>query len=528
VKPGDWVRWPAEIAQRYRELGYWQGISLAQATKDWCVQHAHRIALCAGDREWTYRELDEWADQLADGLRASGIKPGERIVVQLPNVPEFVAVMFAAFRIGVLPVLALPAHRRAEIEHLVTTAEPTAYVVAGQAGGFDYRELAREVADTFPGLRVLVASELAPLTGTSTIRPPIAADQVAFFLLSGGSTGLPKLIPRTHDDYLLNIRVSSKQAGLTEESVFLTTLPIAHNFGLGCPGVFGTLSMGGKVVLFDSGIPARAFELIERHRVTIAALVPPLARLWVGAAGSTGFDLSSLDLVQVGGQRLGNDVARQFAPALGCRLQQSFGMAEGMLIQTSADDPEDLVCTTQGRPISPGDEARVVDEDEQDVPDGELGQLLARGPYTIRGYYKASEHNAKAFTADGFYRTGDLVRRLSSGHLVVEGRLTDVINRGGNKISPDEVEHHLRAHPGVADAVVLSVPDEFMGERTCVVVVPTADPVSLPELTAHLRACGVAEYKWPDRLTTMAALPTTAVGKISRAELRQRLLADRS
>src|SRR6218665_27941 len=269
---------------------------------------------------------------------------------------------------------------------------------------------------------------------------------------------------------------SADLCGLDESTVYLAVLPVAHNFTLACPGVLGTLAQGGTVVLSRTANCDEAMPLIERERVTHLALVPPLAQLWVQAREWEDSDLSSLRLVQVGGSRLAPLLARRLPQALGCRLQQVFGMAEGLLCCTRLDDPEDAIIHTQGRPLSPQDEVRIVDEHDQDVPPGEVGQLLTRGPYTIRGYYRAPEHNAGSFTRDGYYRTGDLVRRDPAGNLIVEGRIKEQIQRGGEKISAAEVEFALGQLPGVRAAAVVGVPDDLCGARICAFVQPPGTP----------------------------------------------------
>ncbi|HYH32359.1 MAG TPA: AMP-binding protein, partial [Pseudonocardia sp.] len=331
-----------------------------------------------------------------------------------------------------------------------------------------------------------------------------------------------KLIPRTHDDYLYSVRESARICHLSPESVYLAALPVAHNYPLSSPGVLGTLHAGGTCVLAPRPDADTAFRLIEAERVTIAGVVPPLAAAWVQAATRTELDLSSLAVLQVGGAKCGRELAARIGPALGCTLQQVFGMAEGLVNYTRLDDPADVVLGTQGRAISLDDEIRVVDPmTDADVPPGETGALLTRGPYTIRGYYRAAEHNAVAFTPDGFYRTGDLVRRLPSGHLEVVGRVKDQINRGGEKVAAEEVENHLMAHPEVLDAAVVGVPDEYLGERSCAYVVPVAGARPTPgELRRFVRERGVAAYTVPDRVLVVEAFPATPVGKTSKRELR--------
>lgn len=518
--------WPAEFAARYRDKGYWRDETLGQLLRQWAQRHADRTALVCRDRRWTYRELDAAADRLAAGLRDRGIGAGDRVVVHLPNVGEFVVLSFALFRIGALPVFALPPHRHSEISYLCRFSGAVGYVIPDFHDGFDYRELAGHVRAEMPELRhVLVAGNPGEFTALSDVDaepeplPEPDPGDVAMFLLSGGTTGLPKLIPRTHNDYAYNLRASAEVCELGPETSYLAALPVAHNFPLGCPGTFGTLHAGGKVVMAPNSSPDEAFELIERERVTITAVVPPLALLWMEAVEWAEEDISSLRLLQVGGAKFKEEPARRVRATLDCAVQQVFGMAEGLLCYTRLDDPEDVVMATQGRPMCPDDEVRIVDQDGNPVADGELGELQTRGPYTHRGYYHAPEHNARAFTPDGFYQSGDLVRRMPDGNLVVEGRVKDVINRGGDKVPVEEVENHLLAHPGVHDVAVVGMPDDVMGERSCAYVVPRADPPTLRELKTFLKSRGVADFKLPDRMEVVESFPGTSVGKINKIAL---------
>jgi 2,3-dihydroxybenzoate-AMP ligase len=527
--------WPAEFAERYRALGYWQGQTMGDMLRERAQTHANREALICGERRWRYAELDRRADALAAGFARIGLVAQDRVVVQLPNVAEFFAVCFALFRIGAIPVFALPAHRRAEIGHFVTFAEAKAYVIADQALGFNYRALARQVkAEVAPALQVVVVGEaeefiaLDSLYDTPCALPGPAAGDVAFLQLSGGSTGLPKLIPRTHDDYLYSVRASADICGLGVDDVYLCALPVAHNFPFSSPGTLGVFHAGGKVVLAMQPGPETAFPLIAAERVTITALVPPLAMIWLDAAQRRRQDMASLRMLQVGGARLAPEVAQRIPAGLGCRLQQVFGMAEGLVNYTRDDDSDALVAGTQGHAISPHDEIRILDDDDQPVPAGEVGHLLTRGPYTIRGYYRAPEHNLRAFTADGFYRTGDLVRQLPSGHLVVEGRAKDQINRGGEKVAAAEVEEHLLAHPAVHDAALVAMPDAYLGEKSCAFIIAQGAPVKPVELNRFLRQRGIADYKIPDRIVFVDRFPKTGVGKVDKRALREHIQAQLS
>ncbi|MEW5352677.1 (2,3-dihydroxybenzoyl)adenylate synthase [Streptomyces sp. 16-176A] len=534
LTPGvDAPTWPEEFAERYRAAGHWRGETFGGMLRERAAAHPDRIALvdpAPERRTWTYRELDEAADRLAAGFAARGIGRGDRVVVQLPNVGEFVEVVFALFRIGALPVYALPAHRDTEIGHFCAFSEAVAYVVPDVLGGYDHRELAARVQESTPSLKhVFVAGDPGPHTALAEVpcepAGPFAGPaphELAFLQLSGGTTGVSKLIPRTHDDYLYSLRGSNEICGVDADTRFLVVLPAAHNFPMSSPGWLGVLYAGGTAVMCPKPDPATAFELIERERITMTGLVPPLALVWTDAAAGTAHDLSSLELVLVGGAKYSEQAARRLEPALGCRLMQVFGMAEGLVNYTRLDDDPETVVTTQGRPISPDDEIRIVDDADREVPEGEFGHLLTRGPYTIRGYWRAPEHNRTAFTEDGFYRTGDIVRRTPSGHLVVEGRAKDQINRGGEKVAAEEIENIILAHPSVHDVSLVAVPDEYLGERTLAYVIlrEGAEPLRPIAVKRFVRDRGVAAYKVPDLVEFVDAFPQTGIGKISKKQLR--------
>jgi mycobactin salicyl-AMP ligase len=522
--------WPADAAARYRAAGYWRGDTLGELLRVWALQWPERTALVDDAGRTTFAGLDRRADRTAAGFARLGIRPRDRVLVQLPNTADFVVVLFALARLGAVPALCLPAHRAHEIGHLAELSEAVAYVVPDTHAGFDHRALAGEIRTRVPSLRhVVVAGEPGPdaLALASVDADPAGLppgprpDDVALLLVSGGTTGLPKLIPRTHDDYAYNARTSAEVCELTAEDVYLAVLPAAHNFPLACPGILGILGVGGTAVLASGPSPDAAFPLMAREKATVTAVVPPIADLWSQMWEWEPGDRSALRLVQVGGARLPAALARELAPGLGCRVQQVFGMAEGLLNYTRAEDGDDLVAETQGRPLSPDDEVRIVDADGADVADGGIGELLTRGPYTIRGYYRVPEHNANAFTPDGYYRSGDLVRRLPSGHLVVEGRVKEVVNRGGEGVPAGELEEQLAAHPKIRQAAVIPLPDKVLGERVCAVVVPTdpADPPTLPDVKTFLAAAGLAPYKMPDTLRIAPDLPRTPVGKIDKRTL---------
>ncbi|WP_285569070.1 (2,3-dihydroxybenzoyl)adenylate synthase [Streptomyces sp. RTGN2] len=531
----DAPTWPAAFAERYRAAGHWRGETFTGVLRERAAAHGDRVAVvdpANGRRAWTYAELDERAARLAAGFTARGISSGDRVVVQLPNVAEFVEVVFALFRIGALPVFALPAHRETEIGYFCSFTEAVAYVIPDRHAGFDHRALATTVRARTPSLKhVFVVGEPGEHTALSDV--PCSGDpdretdgpaphDLAFLQLSGGTTGVPKLIPRTHDDYIYSLRGSNEICGVDEDTRFLVVLPAAHNFPMSSPGWLGALYAGGTVVLCPRPDPGSAFPLVAQEHVTMTGMVPPLALLWTEAAAGTAHDLSSLELVLVGGAKYSEAAARRLEPALGCRLMQVFGMAEGLVNYTRLDDGHETVVTTQGRPISEDDEIRIVDDAGQEVAEGDFGHLLTRGPYTIRGYWRAPEHNRTAFTEDGFYRTGDIVRRTANGSLVVEGRAKDQINRGGEKVAPEEIENIILGHPSVHDVSVVGIADTYLGERTLAYVIlrAGAEPLAAVAVKRLVRERGVAAYKIPDVVEFVDAFPQTGIGKVSKKGLR--------
>jgi 2,3-dihydroxybenzoate-AMP ligase len=540
IRPNGFVSMPPDFAERYRRDGLWQGRTLGELFDQWVARSGDPVALVGIDvdgaeHRLTYAALQQRVNNLAAHLHQRGIGLGSRVVVQLPNVPGFVTLLLALLKIGALPVLALPQHREHEVGYMLDHSGADAYAVGRTFKGEDCVATARVLKQTRRALyHVLVSGAIdaedvvsldrleVTAASPADVEGPVASD-VALFLLSGGTTGVPKLIPRTHDDYALNLRESARLCGFDAGTVYLAALPAAHNFPLGCPGILGTLNAGGRVVMAPSADAETALTLIEREHVTVTALVPALAIRWMESPRIAERDLSSLKLLQVGGQRFQAEHARLVPRTLGCTLQQVFGMAEGLLNYTRVDDQEEVILNTQGRPLLPQDELRIVDMDDREAADGAAGELLTRGPYTIRGYFRAEDHNARSFTADGFYRTGDVVR-VHDDNLVVEGRIKDLINRGGEKISAEEVESLILAHPAVMQAAVVAMPDRVLGERVCAfLVMRHGADVAHEELNQFLLGRGLAKFKLPERVETIGEMPLTNIGKINKQLLRKRL-----
>ena len=533
IKEG-FVPFPPDRAAKYQAAGYWSGLTVDSMLTDAAHRQPDQVAVVDADGpgRLTFEQLDERADRAAAGLAELGIAVGDRVLLQLPNTCEFAVALFALLRAGAIPVMCLTGHRAAELGHFAAVSQATALLIPDSVSGFDYRPMAHELSRDHPGLRhVIVDGDPESFVSwlhtcaSDAEKPEHQPDpeSPALLLVSGGTTGTPKLIPRTHNDYVYNATASAELCGLTSADVYMAALPAAHNFPLACPGLLGAITACAPTVFLANPSPESAFGAIARHGVTVTALVPALANLWAQATEWEPEAPTSLRLLQVGGAKLEAGDARRVRETLTPGLQQVFGMAEGLLNYTRPGDPPEIVDHTQGRPLCVDDELRVVDDAGQPVPVGTEGELLVRGPYTFNGYFRADEANALSFDPEGFYRSGDLVRQHAGGNLEVTGRVKDVIHRGGETIPAADLEEHLRTHPAISSAAAVALPDPYLGEKICAAVVFAGKPVTLAELHTYLDHRGVSRHARPDVLSAMASLPTTPVGKIDKKAIVRQL-----
>ena len=536
------VPFPPEFAARYRAKGYWQDKSLAQEFAVVYQRFADRIAIVDGDRRLTYTELDRITTNLALNLLEIGLKPLDRVVPTLPNVHEFVLLYFALQKLGAIPIAALVSHRYAEISQFVSLSGATTCVYPETSGDFSFSPIIDRIAAENTALQIRIVLG-TPKAGEHSLRELIdrparlPASRLAeihidptdpcIFQLSGGTTGIPKLIPRTNNDYAYNSKVAASVCEVNADSVLLLVLPIAHNLPLACPGIQGFMFHGAKVVVHANTRPAEMFALIQKHRVTHLKVVPALLIRLINDPSVADYDLSSLKLIQSGGQRMQPEVrAKTRALIPGVFVQENFGMSEGTLMFVRATDPEDVKLETCGRPVCEDDEVKLLDEDDRQVAPGEVGEFTVRGPYTLRGYFGVPEYNARQFTTDGFYRSGDLMRQHPSGNYVVEGRKKDLINRGGEKISAEEVENLILMHPAVQNVACVPMPDANMGEKMCAFVILRAgQSLQLKALVDFLLTKEIAKFKLPERLEVLADFPVSTFGKVSKKALGE-LVAD--
>ncbi|MEA5362578.1 AMP-binding protein [Amycolatopsis sp., V23-08] len=538
---GSWgdkvVAYPEAAVRAYRDGGLWGTRTITDQLHLVARAHPDREAVVALDGRITFAELDERTDLLAAGLAGLGLRPGDPVLLQVSNRLATVLAWYGVLKAGLVPVCTLPAHRGHEIGAVSRRVGAVAHLV--ETGGFDLVGFALEQGRDHPTLRhVLVLGDDPRGTAVAglgadldagaarktveEIQAGIGPDEVAVFQLSGGTTGVPKVIPRLHAEYWYNSLAYARSWGWDAETRVAHLIPIVHNAGIVC-ALHAAHSVGACLVLAPADLDT-ALPLLAREAPTHVLL----GHGHFQAAGHPGFAAAAAALTQVvlSGSKippaLFDDLERR-----GLWSGQLFGMGEGLFLTTRPGASRLARATTVGTPLSELDEVRVLEPGTEDeVPDGEVGELCCRGPYTLRGYFDAAEHNARAFTTDGFYRTGDLAAvRVIDGerYVSIEGRIKDVINRGGEKINAEEVELLLLRHPRVTGAAVVAMPDPRLGERSCAFVV--GGPLDLPEVQRHFAELGVAKFKWPERVELVPEIPRTLVGKLDKKRLQAEIAA---
>ncbi|BCJ50381.1 2,3-dihydroxybenzoate-AMP ligase [Actinoplanes sp. NBRC 14428] len=528
-------------AERYLAGGSWSDRTTVERLREVCARHAGRDAVAGPDGSLTYRELDERTDRIAAGLIALGLPRGAPVVVQIGNSTESVLAFYALLKCGAVPVAALPAHRAHEIGPISAAVGAVAHLVDAEASKGALIPLARDNAAGNPAPVHLLTVGPAPagFTRVSELGADVPADRaraqvdavqdrihhedVAVFQLSGGTTGTPKLIPRLHAEYWNNAVANSRALGRTPASRIGHVLPLLHNAGV-INALFGAHVVGGCFVAVPFGRAAETMRLLIEHRVNDMMIGGPMAS-WLDEDPWDEL-ASALEVVIFSGSKLPRSLF-DACTARGIWMGQTWGMAEGPYTSTRRTDPPGVRSATVGSPVYGADDEMLIVDPVTHVPlpAGETGMLVFRGPSTLAGYFDAPGHNRAAFTAEGLLLTGDLARlveRDGGRHLSIEGRLKDVISRGGEKFSTEEVEKLLLQHPSIAEAAVVAMPDERLGERACAYLVP-AEGLTAPSLTdvqKHFEGLGVAKYKWPERLELLPALPRTATYKVNKVLLR--------
>lgn len=536
--------YPAAAVRRYRGAGLWGDATIAQEFHAAAVRYSGREAVVSREGRMTFAELDRRTDQVAAGLHGLGLRAGDPVLFQVTNRLHSIVAWYGALKAGLIPVATLAAHRRHEISQVAAQTGAVAHLVEADSGVFDLVTFAREhQAGSATVRHILTAGAAAPSPGLTrledlgtgvgpaearrfveSVQAGLDADDVAVFQLSGGTTGAPKVIPRRHAEYWYNARAYASRLGWDEQSRVAHLIPIIHNAGIVC-GLHAPHSAGACLLLgtpdAEACLPLLISEKVTDILVGHAHYQAVAGRGLLSLAGS-------VQRLVLSGAKVPPELFAGIE-ALGVWSGQLFGMAEGFFGLTEIGAPREARLATVGTPLSDLDEFRILSPgSEEELPDGVTGELCCRGPYTLPGYLDAAGHNAVAFTADGFYRTGDLATVVTvegTRYLSIDGRIKDVINRGGEKINAEEVELLLARNPAIAQAAVVAMPDPRLGERSCAYLVAAGPPVGLDEIREHLAGLGVAKFKWPERIEWIDELPRSNVGKVDKKTLRQRIAA---
>jgi len=536
---------PKEFVELYNKRKWWSGLTLGDMLDRTCDIYPNKEALVAENIRLTYRQLKEWTDRAAIAFIELGIKKTDRVLLQLPNWAEFVYAYYGLYKIGAIPVMCIPRYSQREMEHFCEVTEAKAWIVPIQFEKIDYKAMIESLQKSKPQLKhILVVDsylqEKKPLPkGTISFLELLKSidlkkypkdyllsfrpdpEDVCHFMPTGGTTGLPKLVPRTHNDYLCNVEFRAKAWERSTRDITLIATPLTHNMAIEV-SLNPTFLTGGKAVIIPSTRPKEILEAIERERVTTMILVVAQLQQLIDFPDLDKYNLSSLQVISGAGSHVPSELIKKIYERIGCKFYNVFGMSEGPCTQTRYDDPEEIVLHTVGRPICPYDEFKVIDSSGNELPPGREGELVARGPCIFRGYYKAEAENKEAFTTDGFFRTGDIAKFDEEGHITITGRKKDIIIRGGENISALEVEELISKYPKVEQVSAVGMPDPILGERVCAFIKPKrGETISFEEIISFLKERKTSVLYLPERIEIIEEMPLTNVGKIDKKQLRE-------
>lgn len=530
-----------EDREKYNRRRWWLGITWGDMFDKATDLYPGKIGLVDGVGRWTYSQLREKVDRLAIGLMGLGIKPLDRVFLQFPNWHEYIYAFFAMQKIGAITVLLIPRHNQLEIKHLARLTEPVAWILPEWYAKVDYQPVIDDVLKENPGIKYIIQVrpggkgkylnldkliEQAELTKDNlkeleNRRPD--PDEVSHIMPTGGTTGLPKASPRTHNCYIENIEYHSRAWEITSNDTLMVITPVGHSMAMHW-GIGAAFFNYAKLVLLDSVKAEDICEWIQKEKVTAIPSVPALIARVVNMEGLEKYDLSSLRTISVGGAPSSPELVRSVYDRLKCIFINGFGSSEGTNTATRPGDSMDIICNSVGRPVCPYDTIKIIDDARNEVPPGVEGELVSKGPGIFTGYFKSPEENRQIFTKDGFFRTGDKAKKDQFGNITITGRIKDIIIRGGEKISPADIEKLISGHPDVREVAVVGMPDPVLGERICAyVILRPGTRLTLEEIIAFLKRIGASVQQLPERIEFVQVLPMTKVGKVDKKALREEI-----
>lgn len=543
-----------ELAERYRAEGWWRREeTLVDDLRNSARRFPDRRAIVVyhtdgrAPEEVTYAELERRVERIASGLAGLGVGKGDVVTLQLPNSWQLVALCLACARIGAIAGPVAPIMRRRELGFITELTESAVYIGPVRYRKTSYAELSAEVADLNPTLRhrVLLGAagqENEPgvagaldfdtallgepgadgsVTGDTDGREP-GPDDVHYLMFTSGTTGEPKGVMHSYNTVYATNRAQADVLHLSGDEVIAMGSPTTLNAGYTWNFVMPVL-LGATSVHIDAWDADLMLEILERERVTFFMGAPPFLVDLIAAQREHDRDLSALTTFATGSAPIPPVLVEQARDVLGCRLYALWGMSEnGAPTITRPEDPLMRAAESDGTPM-PGMEVRIVDDKLRPVTGDTVGRLQVRGAFQCLGYYRRPDVYADALTDDGWFDTGDLAKDDGHGGIRIAGREKDIISRGGENVPVVEVEAALLRHPGIKEVAVVGYPDERLGERACVVLVPDGTQPELPDLQRHLDDIGMAKQYWPERVEYAKELPKTPSGKVQKFKLRDGL-----
>jgi len=526
-----------EDIEMYNKHRWWLGITWGDMFNKATDLYPDKVGLVDDTHRFTYRELRSTVDRLAMGFMGLGIKERQFVLLQIPNWHEYILAFFALQKIGAIPVLLISRHGLAELQHIAALTEPVAWIGPQRYRNTEFLPMLTEVMNNNRSLRHLISvrgqdnNAFTPLESLIASGEPTAAElkaiearrpepmEVSMILLTGGTTGLPKAVPRTHNDYISSVEYHSRAWEITSEETLLTAAPVSHAQGMhnGTGSAFLNFC---KYVVTDATDPEGICRVIEREKVTAFPTVPTLVQRIASLDNLGDFDLSSLRKIYGGGAPSTPELVRSVYEKIGCKFVNTLGSSEGLGSMTRLNSDLETICTTVGQKDCPYSQYKVIDQYGKELPPGHEGELIAKGPGIFTGYFKSHEDNLKTFTSDGFFKTGDLAKIDESGIMTITGRIKETILRGGETISAVAIERIIISHPNIMDVAIIGMPDKVLGERICAYcTLKEGTSLTFQDLIAYLKGIGASVLQLPERLEIIEAIPLTKVGKADKKAL---------
>lgn len=527
-----------EDVEKYLQKRWWRGMTLGDVLDRAADMHPDREAFIDETSRYTYGQAREKVNRLAIGLMKLGIQPLDRVLIQLPNWNEFVFAYFACQKIGAVTVLLIERYRPFEIDHLINLTGATAWIVPKQTHKVDFVPIIYDVLKDHPEIKHIVTVSgkvdqpgffcMETLIDENELTPESLAEleqrnpdpmQVAHMGPTGGTTGVPKIVPRIHNSMVCGVESCSMSWDQHCEDVNLVVGPIGHDLSF-TKGFLGAIITQGKVILLSSTDNQTICETIEKERVTSIIWVPTLAKRMVQYEDLNKFDLSCLKKMHSAGGASHPDLVKDVMERLKMKFYNGYGGTEGMTCITRSVDDYDTICCTVGRPTFPHDSYKVVDFTGKELPTGQQGELLVKGPCVFSGYFNNLEENAKVFDKEGYFKTGDLAKIDERGYISLTGRIKEMINRGGESISATEIEKLISRHPDVAVVAVIAMPDPLMGEKVCAYIKPKGRAeLTFEQIITFLKDQKASVLQLPERIEFINKIPYTAAEKLNKRAL---------